>query len=149
MANRCEKCNKKGQRGNLVSHSKRRTKHVYKPNLRSAKIMINGKYKRMKLCTDCLSREKKNNKVFKFLKANNETNINKSPIKNTTPDKNTKPIEEIKKIELKEKQTITAKKQPVKSKKDSDLELADRIIRGELEEPTVKEKKSKRVKKTK
>lgn len=40
--------------GHNVSHSKRRTRKIFKPNLHTARIVINGNAIRMKLCTKCL-----------------------------------------------------------------------------------------------
>ena len=39
--------------GHNVSHAKNRTRRIFKPNLHSAKVLINGAYKRVKLCTKC------------------------------------------------------------------------------------------------
>ena len=54
MAMRCANCNKGVMYGHNVSHSKRRTRKIFKPNLHSARILINGNFVRMKLCTKCL-----------------------------------------------------------------------------------------------
>lgn len=37
-----------------MSHSKRRTTRVFKPNLHSARIMVGTTTKKLKLCTKCL-----------------------------------------------------------------------------------------------
>lgn len=56
MAKRiCQNCGKGIMRGHKVSHSKQRTKKIYKPNLHWTKIMG----KRMLLCTKCIKRLKK------------------------------------------------------------------------------------------
>jgi len=39
--------------GHNVSHAKNRTRKVFKPNLHSAKIAVNGAFKRVRLCTKC------------------------------------------------------------------------------------------------
>lgn len=54
MAMQCEMCHKGVQYGHNVSHSKRRTVRVFRPNLHSTKIVIDGTSKRVKLCTKCL-----------------------------------------------------------------------------------------------
>ena len=54
MAYRCEKCGKGVQYGHNVSHSKRRTRKIFKPNLHWARIYMGGVTKRMRLCTKCL-----------------------------------------------------------------------------------------------
>jgi len=54
MAMKCENCGKGVMYGHNVSHSKRRTRKVFKPNLHSARIVINGARTKVKLCTKCL-----------------------------------------------------------------------------------------------
>lgn len=51
---KCNNCGKGVMYGHNVSHSKRRTRKIFKPNLHNARILINGNYVRMKLCTKCL-----------------------------------------------------------------------------------------------
>ncbi len=45
--------------GHNVSHSKRRTVRTFKPNLHVAKLMVDGKTAKLKLCTKCLRSIKK------------------------------------------------------------------------------------------
>lgn len=40
--------------GHNVSHSKRRTRRIFKPNLHTSRVEVNGVMKRMKLCTKCM-----------------------------------------------------------------------------------------------
>ncbi|OGH07218.1 MAG: 50S ribosomal protein L28 [Candidatus Levybacteria bacterium RBG_16_35_11] len=54
MALRCVNCGKGIMYGHNVSHSKRRTRRIFKPNLHRARITINGTTKKVKLCTKCL-----------------------------------------------------------------------------------------------
>jgi len=54
MALKCDNCGKGIMYGHNVSHSKRRTRKIFKPNLHRAKVVINGMSKSMKLCTKCL-----------------------------------------------------------------------------------------------
>ena len=54
MALRCDRCGKGVQYGHNVSHSKRRTKRLFKPNLHRARVTVGGVTKRMRLCTKCL-----------------------------------------------------------------------------------------------
>jgi large subunit ribosomal protein L28 len=51
---KCDICGKTPQFGNTVSHSKRHTKRRWEPNIHPAIIMIDGKKKRLNLCTRCL-----------------------------------------------------------------------------------------------
>jgi large subunit ribosomal protein L28 len=53
MAAQCFNCGKGVMYGHNVSHAKNRTRKIFKPNLHSAKILVNGAYKRVKLCTKC------------------------------------------------------------------------------------------------
>lgn len=55
----CENCGKGVLKGHKVSHAKQRTRKFSKPNLQTAKIMVNGVRKRMVLCTKCLKTLKK------------------------------------------------------------------------------------------
>ena len=60
---KCELCGKTPQFGHNVSHSKRRTNRRWKPNIHSAIITIDGKEKRVNLCTRCLRTQNKAAKV--------------------------------------------------------------------------------------
>lgn len=40
--------------GHNVSHAKNRTRKIFKPNLHSARILVDGSMKRVRLCTKCL-----------------------------------------------------------------------------------------------
>ena len=54
MALKCDNCSKGILYGHNVSHSKRRTRKIFKPNLHRARVVINGMSKNMKFCTKCL-----------------------------------------------------------------------------------------------
>ncbi len=51
---KCELCGKAGHAGNNVSHSKRRTKTRFMPNIQRSKITVDGRLRRLSLCTRCL-----------------------------------------------------------------------------------------------
>ena len=53
MALQCFNCGKGVMYGHNVSHAKNRTRKIFKPNLHSARILVNGVYKRVRLCTKC------------------------------------------------------------------------------------------------
>ena len=56
MHNRgCYVCGKGVAFGNNVSHANNKTRRVWKPNLQVARILVNGKVTRVKVCTRCLS----------------------------------------------------------------------------------------------
>ena len=54
MGMKCANCGKGVMYGHNVSHSKRRTRKIFKPNLHSSRILLGGQYVRVKLCTKCL-----------------------------------------------------------------------------------------------
>jgi large subunit ribosomal protein L28 len=51
---KCASCGKGAQHGHNVSHSKRRTNRVFKPNLHESRVWVGSGYKKLKLCTKCL-----------------------------------------------------------------------------------------------
>ena len=59
MAMKCASCGKGVMYGHNVSHAKNRTRKIFKPNLHSAKVVVEGIGKRMRLCTKCLRMYKK------------------------------------------------------------------------------------------
>jgi len=59
MARKCEICGKGPQFGNRVSHSNRKTRHKFNPNIQNVRIEINGVRKKIKICTSCLRNLKK------------------------------------------------------------------------------------------
>jgi large subunit ribosomal protein L28 len=40
--------------GHNVSHSKRRTRKIFKPNLHQTRVTVGGTSRRVRLCTKCL-----------------------------------------------------------------------------------------------
>lgn len=54
MAKVCEICGKKPWVGMQVSHSHRRTKRRWLPNLQRVRARINGANRRILVCTKCL-----------------------------------------------------------------------------------------------
>lgn len=59
MAMKCMSCGKGVMYGHNVSHSKRRTRKIFKPNLHSARVETTTGFVRLKLCTKCLRLVKK------------------------------------------------------------------------------------------
>jgi len=64
MAKACDICGKRPQFGNSVSHAHNVTKRRFMPNLQRVRVMVNGKPKRLSVCTTCL----KSGKVQKNVK---------------------------------------------------------------------------------
>jgi len=54
-SNRCYVCDKGVAFGNNVSHANNRTRRVWKPNLQVARIVVEDKVKKIKVCTRCLN----------------------------------------------------------------------------------------------
>jgi large subunit ribosomal protein L28 len=54
VAGKCDVCGKTTQFGRNVSFSKRRTNRMFKPNVQSRVVVINGVSKRLNVCTGCL-----------------------------------------------------------------------------------------------
>lgn len=54
MAKRCEICGKGPIVGNNVSHAHNTTKRRWLPNLQTVRANVDGKTKRMKVCTECI-----------------------------------------------------------------------------------------------
>ena len=52
--NRCYICDKGVAYGNNVSHANNRTRRTWKPNLQVARIVIDDKITKVKVCTRCL-----------------------------------------------------------------------------------------------
>ncbi len=54
MSRKCEVCGKGPMTGNNVSHANNKTKRRWLPNLQSVKVLIKGKPRRIKVCTQCI-----------------------------------------------------------------------------------------------
>ncbi len=51
---KCAICNKGAHFGIKVSHSHRRSNRMWKSNIKSVKVLVNGAPKKMYVCTSCL-----------------------------------------------------------------------------------------------
>jgi large subunit ribosomal protein L28 len=51
---KCAICEKGAHFGNNVSHSHRRSNKMWKTNVKSVKVKVNGAAKKMYVCTSCL-----------------------------------------------------------------------------------------------
>ncbi len=56
---KCDLCGKTPMFGHNISHSKRHTKRQWTPNIHAVTLIIDGKKKRMNLCTRCLRTQHK------------------------------------------------------------------------------------------
>jgi len=64
MAQKCDICGKRRMVGFKVAHSNRKTKRRWLPNLHKMKVLVDGKVKRINVCTKCL----KTGKVEKYVR---------------------------------------------------------------------------------
>jgi large subunit ribosomal protein L28 len=60
---KCDLCGKSAQFGDNISHSKRHTNRRWEPNIHPATIIIDGKPRRLNLCTRCLRSQHKASRV--------------------------------------------------------------------------------------
>jgi len=65
---KCYNCGKGIMIGHNVSHAKNRVRKVFKPNLHMARIKVDGRNMRVRLCTKCLRLLKTKNLKLKSLK---------------------------------------------------------------------------------
>ena len=63
MAAQCFNCGKGVMYGHNVSHAKNRTRKIFKPNLHTASIKIDGFTKKVRLCTKCKRLLRENVKI--------------------------------------------------------------------------------------
>jgi len=61
MSYKCVVCGKGSSSGNTISHSMKSSKRLFRPNLQSLNILVNGKKSREYVCTSCI----RSNKVKK------------------------------------------------------------------------------------
>ncbi len=54
MARACEICGKSASVGNKVSKSGKRSKRHWQPNLQTVTALVNGKRKKILVCTSCI-----------------------------------------------------------------------------------------------
>jgi large subunit ribosomal protein L28 len=61
MAKVCDICGKKPVSGNNISHAHNRTRRRWLPNLQEVHAIVDGRPKKMTVCTKCI----KSNRVLK------------------------------------------------------------------------------------
>jgi large subunit ribosomal protein L28 len=54
MSSECDVCGKKPSFGNNVSHSHRKTRRQWKPNVQHVRRVINGTSVRLNVCVSCI-----------------------------------------------------------------------------------------------
>ena len=58
MASVCDVCGKTPGFGNNISHSHRRSRRRFNPNIQRMRVMVDGAPKRVSVCTKCLKANK-------------------------------------------------------------------------------------------
>jgi large subunit ribosomal protein L28 len=58
MSSVCDICGKSPGFGNNISHSHRRTRRRWNPNIQRLRVVVNGAPKRVNVCTSCLKANK-------------------------------------------------------------------------------------------
>ncbi len=58
MASVCDICGKSPGFGNNISHSHRRTRRRWNPNIQKMKVVVGGAPKTLAVCTKCLKANK-------------------------------------------------------------------------------------------
>lgn len=61
MARICESCGKRPGYGHNVSHANNKTNRRWYPNLQTVRILVAGKPRRVRVCTQCI----KSNRITK------------------------------------------------------------------------------------
>ena len=56
MSYQCEICGKALLRGNRISHAHNVAKRLWQPNLQRVRVVIDGRSKRIRVCTRCLKK---------------------------------------------------------------------------------------------
>lgn len=54
MASRCEVCGKAPVAGHNVSHSERKTKRRWRPNVQKTRVVLDGVNRTVYMCTRCM-----------------------------------------------------------------------------------------------
>ncbi|MBI4091880.1 MAG: 50S ribosomal protein L28 [Candidatus Levybacteria bacterium] len=71
MAFKCDNCGRGISWGHRVSHAKNRSNRAFMPNIQRKRILVDGRFVRMKLCTNCLKTLRK----IKKSKASKESTV--------------------------------------------------------------------------
>lgn len=131
MSYQCEQCGKKSMRGNLVSHSKQRTKRIFKPNLHTYHLVENGKIKKLRVCTTCIKTNKK--KSLKIEEARLKQQKEQRIINKSSLPKIDKPEIENKSEKIPEEARLAMKEKSKKAKqsKIKDMDLVEEILHSD------------------
>ena len=97
MAYKCENCHKGKVHGHMVSHAKNRLARLFIPNLQKLKVLSNGIVVRVKFCTSCIKRLRKEGRIGMYF-------VNKPVVVAVSVDKSLKKVKEsLATVKIKEK----------------------------------------------
>lgn len=66
MAYKCDNCGKGREAGHMVSHAKNRLARFFLPNLQKLRVLKVGVVVRVKFCTSCIKRLRKDGRIGAF-----------------------------------------------------------------------------------
>ncbi len=69
MSKKCDICGKGPRFGNNVSHSHKKTRTKWDPNVKPMKVLVNGQVKKVKVCMSCLRSGRVQRPVAKLLES--------------------------------------------------------------------------------
>ena len=76
MSRICDICGKGLQFGNRISHAHNVSHRVWNPNLQRVRVLVDGKPKRLRVCTRCLRSGKINKQLHQPKKSQAEADAN-------------------------------------------------------------------------
>lgn len=122
MSYKCNYCGRGKVSGHMVSPAKNRLRRLFKPNLQKLKVLKNGVSIRVKFCTGCIKRLKKDGHmgVYTFLKYTPAV-VKTEPVR---IEKAVKPKEKVKTKVVKEVKVKEKKTKEKESPKAAPLDIA-------------------------
>ncbi|OGG14224.1 50S ribosomal protein L28 [Candidatus Gottesmanbacteria bacterium RIFCSPHIGHO2_01_FULL_39_10] len=126
MALRCDNCGKGREVGHNVSHAKNRTFRLFKPNLQKLRVLQDGISVRVKFCTSCIQRLKRDKRLGEYMQMIYAKPALQVAVPVTLPskkniDRESKKIEEIMQKEVTRKQE-SEEKEKTKAKEKIKIE---------------------------
>ncbi len=131
MALRCDNCGRGREIGHNVSYAKNRTFRLFKPNLQKLRVFHDGVSVRVKFCTACIQRLKKDKRIGEYIMMEYVkpalqvvTSVTLPSSKNI--DRDAKKIEEImKKVEEGRKEVEKVEKVEAKKKAEEQIKIEE------------------------
>lgn len=133
----CQVCSKAKQYGHNVSHSKRRTKRVFQPNVFRKRVRVNGEIKRVKICAKCIKRAKK----FGEVKGKDDAVLGNVIVRLVDWQEMVK-VKEVVKKEEKEKVEKREKKEKKVEEKKEVVSVEELVGRNKSQAPSTKSQRN-------